>query len=352
MIFSEVSGNKISYYFTSIEKFTTDKFTIVRGGKNFSPQFQFTSDPNLITYSYSQKDTAQHIIYDIRFRSRVNIKNSVGIINAYYVSPKSGNVLYEANEELTPVVKRRKEIAGLKVIPPSIYITDAEGDHSRFITDGFAGDWSPDGKWFLVKKPKLYSDFERQRTEVVKRSKRYFPDEKEKTLFDVTQTLWVYSAIGDPLIEFVNYDMPEYIRWSPQSDKLILRCKEDYGFSVIEINETSAGITVKEITHFDNGNPDIDMNDPLISPDGKSILFIRSSWNRGWKQYDKEELCIADIIGENIFSLTSQNERVREYPLWSDDGTILLIRDDATFNNEREVSVVELIIQNIEELFK
>ncbi len=322
------------YYLSDIEQ-QYNKNRIADIATHIISSVRFVQNGNFISYRFARDVDTSLGFYDIQFKNNIELRNNNNrIVNASY-SLKRSNILYSTKEE-----------------KPTVLFANSEGNYTRYITDGIAGEWSPDGKWFYVLKPKLFSEFERQRTQERKIDNRFPNVATFPNPFDTVSTIWIFSALGDQLFELVNYDSPALVKWSPTSDKLLIQSRNDYGFSIAELKEKIDGYSAQELAHFgDSSTVDIDYFEPSFSFDGKKILFIKSYRNFSDKRIYKEEIWIANIDGKQLYKLTEADKYRRENPIWTENGTILMTREQWNLSDERELRIIELTIENIEELF-
>jgi len=333
-------GNK---FFLQNADVLTDKTQLISAIT--SPRF--SSNGNYIAYSafqngmmvgmFAREEGYFFYVFDTRFRKTVNIPNYDSAIVRGDVSTRSEFILYQTNHH--------GEL-------PKVFLAEPNGEHPRYITDGLLGDWSPNGSWFTVLKPKFYGDWESQNRKEQDSVVQQFLNKRKPNSFDLTWRVWVYNSLGDPYYELSKYDSPRFISWSPNSDKLILRSYNDDDFHILNIKDATLS-GVKEIGKFGyESNKNEETHDPRWSLDGKNILYVKSYWNEDDSHCLKNETWVCNAEGSKSFKLSETDERTTEYPLWSKDGTILLIRERLNLSDQVELYVVEQTITNLDELLK
>jgi len=337
MIVCEYINNEIIFFISSI-KSQFDKTQVLRVHQRQKPQVRFNADGNFIEYTYEEKGKRRAGIFDVRFRKNIIVDALQNDIVQHSVSPRSNYILYqtENNDSF-----------------PNIWMAEANGRNGRNICDGLLGSWSYNGNWFTVLKPKFYGDWERQSSQKRRNIMNDFLQRMKPNEFSLTWTIWVYNSLGDEVLELKDFDSPLLVLWSPISDRIIVRSYNAYEYQLLEFKETSLGISISTVGRFGfESKREEETHHPVWSFDGKKIVYIKSYWNDNDTQCLKSETWICNADGTLQWKISETDERTTDYPLWSKDGTILILRERLNLSNELELYVVEQTIQNLHELFK
>jgi len=171
----------------------------------------------------------------------------------------------------------RKQIAFVTVIPPTLYLMDADGRNVKHLRENYPTSsrpaWSPDGtKIAFVSLLSLHIlDLETQ--------------EERKLIFNPGE------GLRDPA-------------WSPNGRLIAFTIRQNRQRDIYVINPD--GTQLRQLTK----HPAED-HAPAWSPDGQKIAFFSSRNNKGG-------IYLMDADGSNLEELTDGGE---DYPSWSPDGS-------------------------------
>jgi Tol biopolymer transport system component len=102
----------------------------------------------------------------------------------------------------------------------------------------------------------------------------------------------ICNADGQRLLVLEDFNIVDWIQWSPDNKKIIIQERGDRGFKIIYLDYISENnIVIKNVYHFP-GFPKFERQtstfcqSPKWSPDGNKILFITSAENDHSVLYD------------------------------------------------------------------
>lgn len=176
-----------------------------------------------------------------------------------------------------------------------LFITNPENERQKaylknnetmfLLGTGISVAWSPNGEYFLLKSP--------LDTTLSSREKRKYGilsdgEYKRELLIrggpkrEIFRRYMLYNELGEKLIILEDFDFVDWVKWSPNSNKLVIRERGDIGFKIIYLNfKDENNIVIDSVYHFP-GFPHIKnaqgtistfCQTPEWSPDSKRILF-------------------------------------------------------------------------------
>jgi len=231
---------------------------------------------------------------------------------------ESGNVVNASIFDINNIIYQVRT----KENEAKTYLVRNDGQ-PKFITDGLGGRWSPDGKWFLVKKNQTNPD---------KSSGK-----KRKIL------LSIFDSDGNKMIETSEFGSSNWIRWSPTSDKIVYTEFGSGGFYIIYLKEQNGNLSIDHSYHF---RPEQDENkyyftiEPEFSPDGTKISFIRSIED-GHFTYN-QNIWILEDGSYQYYQVSDFNNTQINDLTWINCNEILAIKEDVSVRDKIEIHNIEL----------
>ncbi|WP_183562682.1 alpha/beta hydrolase family protein [Mucilaginibacter sp. SP1R1] len=208
-----------------------------------------------------------------------------------------------------------------------IWLMDRRGGEGKKLTDvkGELQDyaWSPDSKKLalIIKDPENGGKPEPKTTPPIKIDRYHFKQDIEGYLQHLHTHLYVYDVATKKLDTLTAGDMDDSSpAWSPDSKTIAFVSNHtddpDRNENLdIFTMEAQKGARVNQLTTF-TGH---DIN-PLWSPDGKHIAYLRSTSDADYFIYQHDVLCLMDADGKNNKVLTAALDRPVSNHAWSRDG--------------------------------
>lgn len=219
-----------------------------------------------------------------------------------------------------------------------IWLMDRRGGEARQLTDLKKGDltdyaWSPDSKKIalVIKSPADTSKNKTPKPIVVDRFQ--FKQDVEGYLTKKPVHLYLYDIATKKLDTLTkgNYDETNP-KWSPDGSQIafISNRTEDPDRnenSDIWVIDAKTNATMKQLTTWAGRDGSMEW-----SPDGKQIVYLRSTSSENYIMYDQSILCTISKGGGEPKLLSKTLDRPVNSPRWSKDGSTIyaLIADDRT----------------------
>ena len=186
----------------------------------------------------------------------------------------------------------------------------------NYITEGIGAFWSPDGKWFLVKKGEYVKD-----SSNTKRAKLLGYKIIKKPIYSI------YGCNGEKILDIKNHDDINFIRWSPTSDKIVFTELGDIGFYIIYFKSSDNFITIEKVFHFE-GFPKEGENvalalNPTWSPDANWISYIRNIENGN--TILENSIFVYNINTHQQHSVVSYNDKNIEKIIWLSNNELIFL---------------------------
>ena len=187
------------------------------------------------------------------------------------IENESGNVVSSSVLNLNNIIY---QLRTPDKIPKIFYL---KNNKETFIANGIGEKWSPDGKWILVKN-----------VNKIKLKKNKDTNDENNSFCKI------YNLSGTEVLTLNNFKNVVDIRWSPNSDKIVLREINDKGFYILYLESLYNRLVVKDTYHF-KGFEKIDSN---------FIVVINPEW---------------DLNGENIVyaKAVEDGENILETSIWT-----------------------------------
>jgi len=315
--YKKENKTEVSFYLSDVDN-PSSEVLLLTAQADAKPSVRLREDVNFVYYRFTEMGRAILGIYKVVTGERLYIKDPAKDIVSASVSPVNGLILYQARE---PWQNRKRKETDY----PQVFMAEPNGTNARFITNGMGERWSPDGKWFLVKRPERNVD-----TSSGKRT---------------NWELCIFSADGKFKLELEGFERASTYQWSPTSDHIVLGMYSGKGFQVLALKESDGSLEVVKVHDFTAGDDwRIGLRQPSWSLDGKKISYIKSYSDERGHTYIRNELWIASTDGEKAFKLTETGSYIKA--VWSNDGTILI------GSLIGETSINEISIENVDQLFK
>ena len=239
---------------------------------------QFSNSGEQVVFSRLKNDKKVWEVYDIKTRKYKTVESEEGSVTvaSFY---DMNNILYRVS---------------LKHDRPRIYLIKDNKD-PVFIDNGFTAKWSNNTNYFLIE---LFQNAELSLFE----KKRYGKISKEEYINqlkaqggpqrEIFSKYVICNADGQRLLVLEDFNIVDWIQWSPDNKKIIIQERGDRGFKIVYLDYISeSNIVIKNVYHFP-GFPKFERQtstfcqSPKWSPDGNKILFITSVENGHSVLYD------------------------------------------------------------------
>jgi len=221
-----------------------------------------------------------------------------------------------------------------------LYLKNNENPNSLFITEGYAPKWSPNGNWFLTTKYQSSEMLYREKLDYGIISREQFKadmeagiDIKKHLLERIPLVLCIYNRKGESVLEFDQFkEYVDWVRWAPNSDKLVLQLSGNLGFMIIYLKEFNGDVTIERIhsySGFDKkGNNFYVCEEPRWSPDGSKISFIRTIED-GHRTLDSN-LWILEDDSYNHYQISNFDDTLIKQMKWNSNNSLLVLKENTS----------------------
>jgi dipeptidyl aminopeptidase/acylaminoacyl peptidase len=217
-----------------------------------------------------------------------------------------------------------------------VYLLNRLGGEAQKLTDvkGDLGDyaWSPDGKKILLNIEDYEDTTGKKKNQPYVIDRYHFKQDISGYLYNKRKThLYLFDVAGKKTDTLTrgNYN-EENMQWSPDGSSIAFvsnrtQDPDKNSNSDIFIIDAKPGAVARQLTTWKGSD-----GAPQWSPDGKSIAYLRSTFDDNFIMYDQPVLCVAPVTGGEPTLLSKTLDRPVENSRWSKDGkTIaLLVTDD------------------------
>ena len=264
-------GDRIEYFLTNKGN-VLDSINDIENQKLFSfnkddqvQYMQFSKSNGQVVFRKLKNGKKVWDLYDIDTKQLKEIESDEGSVDAASIYDMS-NILYR-----TYLDKDRSKI----------YLIRDDKD-PVFIDYGFGVQWSNDMKYFLCEtyQNNELSLFEKKRYGLINQ------EEYKKQLKvqsgpkrEIFSRYAIFNSDGEKLLVLQDFDLVDWIQWSPDNSKIVLQERYDPGFKIIYLNYISENqIEIEKVYHFpgfQKVNREISTfcKSPIWSPDGNKLLF-------------------------------------------------------------------------------
>ncbi len=299
LIIRETENNIQKYYLVDVINNPPPKL-IFTSSQVQGNSIWFSENSRFIILSLKEADRFKIKIYDTQDETLKELNDPNGDVGYVSIIDKK-NILYE----VTPPRDY-----------PRIYMSAENGSNPKFIGDGMTPLWSPDGKWFLVKKGEYVKD-----TSNTKRAKLLGYKIIKKPIYSI------YDCNGEKILDIKNHDDNNFIRWSPTSDKIVFTELGDIGFYIIYFKSSDNFITIEKVFHFE-GFPKEGENvafalNPTWSPDANWISYIRNVENG--HTILENSIFVYNINTHQQHSVVSYNDKNIEKIIWLSNNELIFL---------------------------
>ena len=318
------------FYLADIRNPSEKKFLFSRSKSNRAKSVRFdrTNDRYLIL-NKSQGGKSFLEIFDTITKEFRDIKNEYGDIVFASVSDLQ-NILYQIRP---------------KDARPQIYLVNNSSE--ILLGDGMGEQWAPNGKWFTFKSPvnpeltlSEKIEYGKRRSEEASAAIRSGQYSREKILW----VYGVYSSGGEKFFDITGFRIVDWLRWAPDSKKMVLKDRYNNGFYIIYFKETKGMLEHKNAFHLENfhvnENVFSDFSIPTWSPDGSKIAFKRSLCNSD--QMLGDNIWILEENSYNYYQITNFNKAEIKNIKWTNNKEILFTKKIYYSSRDEEVFKITL----------
>lgn len=225
------------------------------------------------------------------------------------ISDKEGDVvrasLVDKNRILFDVRRPREY--------PKVYMYLEGTETPNYITEGIGAFWSPDGKWFLVKKGEYVKDASN-----TKRAKVFGYKIIKQPLYSI------FNTAGQKILDIEKQDV-HYIKWSPKSDKIVLELNNKV--CLIFLKTSNDQLTIEYEYYFERiskeGENMAGAENPTWSPDANWISYIRNVENG--HTILENSIFVYNINTHQQHSVVSYNDKNIEKIIWLSNNELIFL---------------------------
>jgi len=242
-------------------------------------------------------------------------------INKNYrvIKHQKGNIVTASVYSMEKILYQVRE----KMSPPKVYMLESDQE-PIFITEGLGEMWSPNGKWFLVE-------------ECVGTADRF--GRKPISKFAI------FNSDREKVFETAEFGIVGPIRWSPNSDKLIIGNHAGTSFYIVYLEEIGGKLIIKNKYHFTGFENEPEKKryygvmNPECSPDGSKISFKRTS-SDGHISFG-DNIWILEDTSYNCYAISDFKDTDISDITWSQSGEIFAIKEirDLESNNKEIIKI-------------
>ena len=279
---------------------------------------QLSPDGKWIAYSLSEVDSAKDKRVSHLWMQSYDGKQSIELTQG--TDPASTPKWTPDGKYLSYLSEKDSKTGG------QVWLMDRRGGEGKKLTDikGELEDyvWSPDSKKLalIIKDPVNKGKPQPKTPPPIKVDRYHFKQDIEGYLQHLHAHLYVYDVDTKKLDTLTKGDMDdESPVWSPDGKTIAYVSNhtndpdKNENTDIFTVEAKSGG-EIKQLTTF-TGH-DID---PLWSPDGKHIAYLRSTSDADYFIYQHDVLCLMDADGKNNKVLTAQLDRPVSNHAWSKD---------------------------------
>ena len=279
---------------------------------------QLSPDGKWIAYSLSEVDSAKDKRVSHLWMQSYDGKQSIELTQG--TDPASTPKWTPDGKYLSYLSEKDSKTGG------QVWLMDRRGGEGKKLTDikGELEDyvWSPDSKKLalIIKDPVNKGKPQPKTPPPIKVDRYHFKQDIEGYLQNLHAHLYVYDVDTKKLDTLTKGNMDdESPVWSPDGKTIAYVSNhtndpdKNENTDIFTVEAKSGG-EIKQLTTF-TGH-DIE---PLWSPDGKHIAYLRSTSDADYFIYQHDVLCLIDADGKNNKALTAQLDRPVSNHVWSKD---------------------------------
>ena len=299
---------------------------------NFIPTLSnpaLSPDGKWIAYELAEVDTAKNASVTHLWMQSWDGKESIELTHG---TESASAPKWSPDNKYLSFLSERESTNGSQV-----WLMDRRGGEGKKLTDikGELGDyaWSPDASKLVlaIKEPENGGKAEPKTLPVIKIDRYHFKQDIEGYLQHRRTHLYLFDIASKKLDTLTAGDNDDASPvWSPDGKTIAFVSNHtadpdrNDNLDIFTI-EARHGGAMKQLTTW-NGH---DIN-PMWSPDGKYIAYLRSTSDANYYIYQHDVLCIMDADGQNVKPLTLDVDRPASNQAWSKDSKsiIYLISDD------------------------
>ena len=182
-----------------------------------------------------------------------------------------------------------------------------ENNNPVFIANGISVLWSPNGKYFLLKSPLSNSLSLREKRDFGQITREEYQEQLKiqgGPKREIFRKYMIYNLKGEKLLILQDFDFVDWIQWSPDGRKIVLRERGDRGFKIVYLEGEGNNISLAKTVNFPCVEAVHGCLYPIWSPDGNKIMFksvIEAEANQGIQE---ENLYILNDSSLNYYKVT------------------------------------------------
>jgi dipeptidyl aminopeptidase/acylaminoacyl peptidase len=290
---------------------------------------QLSPDGKWIAYSLSEVDTAKDSRVSHLWMQSFDGKQSIELTQG--TDPASSPKWTPDGKYLSYLSERDSKTGS------QVWLMDRRGGEGKKLTD-IKGDledyaWSPDSKKLalIIKDPENKEKADPKKVPPIKIDRYHFKEDIEGYLQHRHSHLYVFDVATKKLDTLTQGDMDDSSPvWSPDGKTIAYVSNhtddpdKNDNTDIFTVAAKTGG-EIKQLTTW-TGH---DIN-PLWSPDGKYIAYLRSTSDADYYIYQHDLLCLMDADGKNNKVLTQQLDRPVSNHAWSKDSKniVYLVSND------------------------
>jgi Tol biopolymer transport system component len=311
VLLRETRGFDVTYTLSDASN-TSVTSEVLSASENVEPRAWLSQDGGKLSYRFQEGGRLRLDLIDVRTGQRITLRDPNKDIGTASVSARDGRIVFQAREARSL---------------PKVYLAKADGSGGKFITEGMGETWSPNGEWIAIKQPRDVRDFKPS------------PKSGEPWAENAKWIYGIYSPSGRLLLKLNEFENPINFLWSPTSDRALIWAG---GFRIVSLSTKRGSVAIESVSSIRADTSALSAVDfPSWSPDGKAITYVRQIMDPTGHFTEKEEVWIRNVKNNAKMKIyeVSHPSVVMDL-VWSQNGTVLLQKDDGT--QSPNVSVVEL----------
>ena len=329
-IFEKTLGDQKTYYLYNTEKQKKVKDLLTNSLSTGKGNVEFSDNDRFILI---EKLNGKNGVLDI-----FDTNNE----ESFVISSDRGNVamasIYDKNKfiyEVQPGNERPK------------YFINSEESNSKFIAEGTAGKWAPNGDIFILHRNKS-SDLTILEQINYKRisRKKILTLRKEDLLKEKVEYVnSIFNQKGELLLDLDEMDVINWFEWSADSKKILMESSSYKGFYIITFGNSGSNIKVENTQYFsgfeDNNEGRHYCAYPRWSPDGKKILFTKITEPDDY--ISLYNLWILDISSFEYYPIDNKEYEERIESKWIDNNNLFFIKKN--IKNQSNENIFKLFFK-------